>query len=238
MEKITGIIIKVVNYRDHDRIVTILCSDNSHKSVLVRGVRNLKSKRASAVQLFNQVSCEVKRTSNTMYSLVNIKVIDYYQDFKNDYQTFVFYNYFFELIFKTHFNTDEFYKFYDYLMLIIKKNRTGTKTVYLRFLFDLEVLKCLGLAPQIKHCACCANTEIVTLDAKSGGYICQACLTTQMRFFSKKTLVVLRRLVDCNLNELNSIKISSETEQELTLFFNEYMLYNIDFKINSLRFIN
>ncbi len=237
MKQATGIVIKVVNYRDYDRIISILSEQNEIISILARGVRSIKSKRAGSLQLFTKITADIVKTSNSLYTLRTVKIVDYYHDLKNEFENFTYYNYFLEMIFKVHFNSEDQYGFYDLLQKMIELHRKGNKIEGLRFLFDVQLLKYLGLSPQIKHCSACHKTNILTMDARSGGYICHSCYNYKMVKYSQKSLIVLKQLVTCDVDELNSIKLSENVISELKNFFKEYMIFNVDFNINTLNFL-
>ncbi len=59
--KITGLILGRFNYREADRVLTILTRHRGKKKILARSVRKLTSKRAGQVEIFNRIRGQVHR---------------------------------------------------------------------------------------------------------------------------------------------------------------------------------
>ena len=59
--KITGLVLGRFNYKEADRVLTILTRNKGKKKILARSVRKITSKRAGQVEIFNRINGQVHR---------------------------------------------------------------------------------------------------------------------------------------------------------------------------------
>ncbi len=62
--KLTGIVLKRVNFGESDRVVTLFSKERGKLSVVAKGVRKIKSRRAPHLEPFNEVELMLHRGKN------------------------------------------------------------------------------------------------------------------------------------------------------------------------------
>ena len=77
----TGIILKVVDFAEADKLVGVLSHDHGYQEYLARGARRMNSKKAPHLDLFNQIKFQVGRGSNPQL-LIQADTINYYPSIK------------------------------------------------------------------------------------------------------------------------------------------------------------
>lgn len=73
-----GIVLRRTNYGEADRIVTFLTPDNGKISVVVKGVRRLKSKMAGGIELFSVSNLTFMRGRGELGTLVSAQLTTHY----------------------------------------------------------------------------------------------------------------------------------------------------------------
>lgn len=235
--QITGLIIKSINYGDYDKIITIYASDNQLYSVLCKGVRRIKSKRLTAIMLLNLVECEIKKASNSIFTLQDIKVLDHHNYIKEDYEVYLHFNYFCEVIAKYVLNAKESIAMYEYLLEMVKKVQTGFDIQGLRYLFDFRIYFELGITPYLDACCICQSKYVSAFSVSDGGFVCDGCKTHTAMNITPKQVIVLKNLSIADLFLVNSITINPDNILFFNNLFKQYSRYHIHFKINSVDFI-
>ncbi|HEX9007638.1 MAG TPA: DNA repair protein RecO [Patescibacteria group bacterium] len=78
----TGIILKVVDFAEADKLVGVLSHNHGYQEYVARGARRLNSKKAPHLDLFNQIKFQVGRGNNPQL-LVQADTINYYPAIKS-----------------------------------------------------------------------------------------------------------------------------------------------------------
>ena len=84
---------------------------------------------------------------------------------------------------------------------------------------------------------CGKKTDIVTIDADTGGYICKKCYTDQI-IVSDKTVKLIRMYYYVAIDSISIIKISDDVAREINFFINRYYERYTGLYLNSKKFLN
>lgn len=82
--KDTAFVIKRVNVGEADKFITLYSQNNGKVEVLAKGVRKIKSRRASSIELLNLVCFQSVRTRKN-FILTEVEVLNTFEHIKNDY---------------------------------------------------------------------------------------------------------------------------------------------------------
>jgi Recombination protein O N terminal len=83
--KLHCFIIKRKNYREKDKIITVFTKEKGKLTLLAKGIRNIKSKRAGSLELFNQVFMQAAKTGG-MDVITEVELLKTFPQFSKDYQ--------------------------------------------------------------------------------------------------------------------------------------------------------
>jgi DNA repair protein RecO len=83
---INGIVLKSINYKDSDKIYSILTREMGKMSVSARGVRKISSKRAGNLDTLNLVSVRIAEDSKGYKHLEEVKTLNSFKDLKKSYE--------------------------------------------------------------------------------------------------------------------------------------------------------
>lgn len=81
--KLTGVIINRRSLKDSDRFLTIYTKEEGKLSVYAKGVRSVKSKRASELDLFSHISFEIFE-KNERITLTHVDLLDSHRQSKTE----------------------------------------------------------------------------------------------------------------------------------------------------------
>ena len=79
----TGIILRVVDFAEADKLVGILSHHNGYQEFIARGARRMNSKKAPHIDLFNHVKFQIGRGS-TPQMLLQADTINFYPEIKKN----------------------------------------------------------------------------------------------------------------------------------------------------------
>ncbi len=91
--KTTGIILRRTNYREADRILTVLTPNDSQIAVIAKGVRRERSKLAGGIELFAECQLNLVKSSmniDGMWTLTGAQIIKFYDQIMTDYDRLQF----------------------------------------------------------------------------------------------------------------------------------------------------
>lgn len=71
-----GVVIKRTNFGEADRLVTLFTKNHGKVTVVARGVRKLSSKRAGALELFNEVKAQIVKGRGDLDTLAEVEIIN------------------------------------------------------------------------------------------------------------------------------------------------------------------
>ena len=176
--KTKGIVIKSVDYKDSDKIVTIFSADFGIIKARVRGVKKPKAKLAFAIQPFAFLDL-ILIEKGGFYTLINASSIDQFFDLSYDFDKYIFCLAALEVCEKTIRENDINKELFVLLLNLLKNSCYGEVSPMIAFIkFMLESLKFLGFAMSINKCPCCGNdlsNNIFAFSYDFNGMLCAKC---------------------------------------------------------------
>lgn len=91
--KTTGIILRRTNYREADRILTVLTPNDGQIAVIAKGVRRERSKLAGGIELFAECELNLVKSSmniDGMWTLTGARMLKFYDQIMTDYDRLQF----------------------------------------------------------------------------------------------------------------------------------------------------
>ena len=142
--KLTGIIIRESNYREYDKLLTILTKERGKIKVYAFNVRRPNSKKIGIVRLFTFGDFELIEDNN-YYNLQNIILKDSFDNITSDYNNTCYASYFIELADYFGFENLESEKICDVIYYSFKALVRGIVNANLiRRIFELKMLEFQG----------------------------------------------------------------------------------------------
>ena len=197
-----GIVLKTMDFKEKDIILTFLTRDLGKKVGILHGGKSLRSGNAAKAELFVLNHFEFFEKIN--FELVRIKkceLLDSFKSLRRNYLNFLFANYFSELLLKCEIPETESLSYFEMLKKTISELSNNNNGIEIKFDFELNLMKFLGIVPQLDKCIKCSNDiwklffgkkrqsnfpNLYQLDPSLGGIRCPKC-----------------RIVDSTVSDLN-----------------------------------
>ena len=129
---------------------------------------------------------------------------------------------------------------YDILISTIKKINEEINPRILLSIVMLKYLNFLGVLPNLDSCSFCgSNINIVTMDARSFGFVCSECYTNE-KIVNEKALKMLRMLYYVDIDKIKKLDVGEELndiEEFIDNYYEEHtgIYFNIKKKLISLK---
>ncbi len=216
------IVLRSTNYKEYDRIITLLSRENGRIDAQVRGARQVKSQFATASQVFCCAQYEFYQKGGKFF-VTDASVVHDFYGIQSDYEKFTPACVMIELAEKLLQHTTEHELLYDLLLralLTLQKTADGKLALAL---FLADAVRFLGILPQLDGCVICGDgtaEEAGVFSYEEGGMVCGKCTSGGQRVrLSKRFLQVTRCLLDGELPETGTIQSG-----DLVRFFEQYVL--------------
>ncbi len=234
--KVEGIIVNETPYGDTSKIIQLFTKEYGIIGIMCKGVKSLKSRLRALTIKFTYGSFYIYYKENKLSTLKDVDIISDLKIIKNDIILLSYLNYITELITQVFQQSHEKGLYDLYLSGIIKINERLNPLVITNIL-ELKCLPFLGVGLELDSCQICGNkTDIVTLSADEGGYVCKNCYTNQI-LVNLKTIKMVRMYYYVELKSISDLKISEEVITEINFFISRYYEKYTGLYLNSKKFL-
>ena len=175
----TAIVLRHVNYRDNDRMVTLLSPTRGRIDAIIRGCRKPKSHNLNSGELF-ALGDYMMHENGGHITVTSVRLIETFYPLRNDYDRLTCGIYLLNL---TEAAAEPEQPEQELFMLLLHTLSRLTfsdqewKPLLAGFLLHFSA--CQGFKPRLNHCVFCgkrlANDEPVFFDSEEGGAVCETC---------------------------------------------------------------
>lgn len=179
--KLTGVVLRTVDYGESDRVVTLLTRERGKVSAFARGARASRRRFGGTLEPFTLVAAEVRaRSASELLGLESAAVLRGHGGIRGDLARIACAAYAAEVareLVRDHEPHPELFELLvEYLDLV---DRAPARPAGLRA-FELGALRAAGLAPRLDACARCGgeldpSARTVRFDPGHGGALCTGC---------------------------------------------------------------
>lgn len=245
--KVKGIVIKEVQYKDNDKIITLMTDSLGKISCIARGAKKTNSALLASCQLL-VYSEFVLYKGTSFYHINSAETIDTFYNLRIDldklekaYEITKILN---NLVFENQENDGVLSLYLNTLYVIAKKDLDYT---YIRSVFKLKMLALLGYSPSIVRCSSC-NSSMVDKEDKGYYYsfntnsvLCGDCYMklakedeTRLKNgwyikISKAAFYAIYYILASDTKKIYSFKIDSKAEKELEKIADRLYIEQISF---------
>lgn len=205
--KTEGIILKRRNFGEADRILTVFTPSKGKISVLAKGVRRIKSRRAGNVELLNRAVMYLHQ-SKGMPILTEAQTLASSQKIKEDLTLSTYAYHLIELVDKLTAENQENRILYEHLVEVLKRLERKPRQILIRA-FEAKILSNLGFA----------NFQLYTQD------------------LSSNARQLLKDLELFSWDKIEEIKMKEKEALELERFLRYYIERTIEGKLKSRQFL-
>ncbi len=220
LEKVKGIIIKDINYKESSKILHILTREYGNIGVISKGCRNMKSKLRSVSSKLTYGYFYISK-KDELSILIEVDIIDDLKNIKKDFSKIGYLSYLVDLTNQVIKETNNF-SLFDIMSSAIEKINSGFDPMIITNIVELKFLEDLGVKPILDCCSICGSKEeIVTISSDTGGYICRNCYTNQY-VVDLKTIKLLRMFYYVDISKIKELNILDKNKYEINNFLTSY----------------
>lgn len=205
--KTEGIILKRRNFGEADRILTVFTLHRGKISVLAKGVRRIRSRRAGNVELLNRAVMYLHQ-SKGMPILTEAQTLASFQKIKEDLTLSTYAYHLIELVDRLTAENQENRILYEHLVEVLKRLERKPRQILIRA-FEAKILSNLGFA----------NFQLYTQD------------------LSSNVRQLLKDLELFSWDKIEEIKMKEKEALELERFLRYYIERTIEGKLKSRQFL-
>ncbi len=227
--KTTGIVIKEIDFKDNDKIITILTKDLGKISAMVKGAKKTNSPYLASSQ-YLVYSEFILYQGKTFYHVNSTTVLDTFYDLRIDYDKL---NYAFEMTKLLFTVCQENEKCEDVLKLflnVLHFIKIGEKDPELLLnIFKLRLLNYLGYKPYLSNCANCMQKieDKYYYSISNRGMLCEKCIQSvdnnSLLELKKGAYMAILYITNVELKKVFSFTVSKEVNKEINNFTKLYL---------------
>ena len=247
IKKVEGIVTGEQNYSESSKILKIFTRDLGLISVISKGCKKPKSNLHEGSNNLIYGIFDISYKEDGLSTLVGIDIKNNFKNITMDYKDLAKKMYAFtiidismQVIPDKEIDEEEKKKIYDILISTLNKINDGINPRVLLSIVMLKYLNFLGVLPNLDSCAFCgSNYDIITMDARSFGFVCRECYTNE-KIVNEKALKLLRMLYYVDIDKIKQLDVGEEIEDIEEFIDNYYeehtgIYFNIKKKLITLK---
>jgi len=239
---IFGIVIREVQYKESDKILTVLTGSLGKITVYAKGVKNIKSKNSASVQLFCHSEFELVETGG-WYRLKTAILKNSFYGLRSDALRFALASYFLDV---TNTVTGEENDETEVLRLLLNtlhalSEKQDIPLWLIKGAFELKLMQVCGYLPELNYCQVCAcdlpENEPCYFSFSEGCVSCSECTKNALLSgaeipntmkLSYPVIQAMRFICESELSRFLSFRLHETFRNEFSLITEKYLLYRTE----------
>ena len=236
--KTDGLVVRQVNYKDNDQILTVLTKEHGLMTLKARGVRSRSSRLKGACQLLAYSEFTVFENRG-FHTIDEANAIQMFPELRTDIELLSLASYFAqvaEVLSQEDMPNPELLSLTLNALYALCRRLCTPELV--KAAFELRAACLGGYTPELSGCAVCGDPEPDRFDVRGGILCCASCSAGKgLRLpVSPGSLAAMRYLVSCDAKRLFSFRLEGRAVKELCDLTETYLqtqlergFYTLDF---------
>ncbi len=238
--KTEGVIIRVRDYSEADRIVTLFSRDYGKVQAIAKGCRKQQSRKRGIIQLFTYGEFALYRGRN-LDTITQCESKESFGILRENLERMAYGAYMAELL-DGFITSGEPHEDLFNLTLICLHLLTVEDPELVRRTFETRIMALLGYQPHLDDCVNCGrplNGPRVAFSSRMGGSLCELCAHHDIDSLacSIGSLHMLKRLAGWDLKRLGVLKLTGNTRQEIGKILKTYISQRLEREIKAEEFL-
>lgn len=237
-DKLNGIVLRYADYKENDRILTVLTRERGIVSLTARGVRSAKPNNACAVK--DSFCCGefVVYERNGIEYISSSSVIEAFYPIREDYDRFSAAAQIADIVKRAAdiSKNDEMFMLVYYAFSFLAYGKASHRDLFIGFIAKFIAIE--GYEPIITYCVNCGksvlNYKRIRFSNSLGGSLCDECSSNEADY-AAESMEALRRIILLDSRELDRIRLSETMQTDLFKLLSEHMRYSIGQSIRPLK---
>ena len=209
-DKVTGIILKQSDYKDHSVLLSVLTREYGKVSFVASGARKITSKNAMNILPYTKSEFIFDyKEGKTIFRLKSATTIQLHRGLHEDLMRSSIAAILSEIADVFTYQSDDYglaQRLYDLLDQGLTMLETETNSQLVLALFLSEVASLGGVSPNVDECVICGSTKVVGISVADGGFVCERCLpSTQATRYTPEQLKQFRLLTKAKLEHYSIV---------------------------------
>lgn len=234
--KTEGIVLRVRNLGEADRIVTVYTKEQGKLSTVARGARRIRNRLLSPTQVFTHGRYMIF-PGKSLHNLSQADIIHSGQNLRDDLEKFAYASYITELLDSLTPEEDPSEGVFPLLAGALSLAEKGRLKLAARA-FEIRLMRELGYEPELYKCLNCreslANNVYFT---QQGGTLCSKCRIPDSTSVTNGTWELMKKLLEWDLSRLTVLHPAATNEEELRRIMRKYLDYRLEYPLKSLDFL-
>jgi DNA repair protein RecO (recombination protein O) len=229
----TGLVLRLTDYKDSSRILTVLTSTEGKLTVSARGALRRGSRLAAASQLFAYSHMTLYH-SRDRWTMTEAQTIELFSGLSGELELLALGSYFAELLETI---SDEDSPNPEVLSLglnaLFALSRNEKDPLLIKAAFEIRLMCLAGFEPLVSACSICGKTEPSEprLDLKGGIVRCRTCKadgSNETAPLDTASLDALRYIASCDAKKIFSFKLPDDARSRLSRASEAYVSAQLD----------
>ena len=225
MEKVEGIVCRVLDYKDSSKILYIY-TKFGQISIIARGVKKLSSLSRNLSQIGNIIS--FMDSGKDLATLKDGELINDFESIHFDLETFTYLSHMLELAYHVIDHQSNHQKMYNFMERLMKMMNEGMDAEIISIIFELKLLHFLGYGLNFKGCNQCDSDDLV-FSVSDGGLICKRHMMPNSATFDEDIYTKMKAFYYMNIDQYYIVNLSHNERimmrHILDLLYDEYVGY-------------
>lgn len=235
--EVDGFILSEIAYGETSKIINVFTENYGIIGIICKNAKSLKNKNRVATMKLTYARFNIKYKKDKLSTLISADIINPLKLIKSDIILISFLSYISDLTYQVLKQSSSYKDIYYDLIGVVKKLESGLDPIVLTNILEIKYLKYLGILFDLNTCVVCnSNTNIITIDAYKGGFICKNCLGNEF-VVNEKVIKLLKMYYYVDVNSLKDIKIESSIKKTINTFLDMYYDRYTGLYLNSKEFL-
>ena len=223
--KATGIVARCVNYKESDKILTLITREYGRIDAAARGSRKTSSRLLACTQQFCYGEFVLYKKGER-YSVRQGEIIDSFYALRSDYEKLCAGSGMLSAAEKLSLPGEPDEALFMWTVYFLSALcHSGANPVDLSLCFIVKIMAHAGYRPMLACCALCNKTvsrEELILDASAGGIVCGECASHRAIRVHSLSKEALERMLLVSPENLANVRLPAYVREELSQFLPEY----------------
>lgn len=237
---VRGLVLRVVNYNDHDALLTVLTYAHGKLTVKARGLRRKNSPLMAPCQLLAYSEFTLFEHRG-MYTINEANSVELFLNIRTDLQHLSLCSYFAQV---SDVLCQEDIPSPELLSLVLNcfyaVSKMGKPESMVKAVFEMRAACIAGYTPDLSRCSVCGSDKPEQFNVSEGRLECGGCAQRNeagLRVpFSIGALEAMRYICSCGSKQLFSFQVGDDTSRELSQITELYLSTQLERGFSSLDF--
>lgn len=259
-KKTEAIVIKAINLREADKIITFFSREYGKIQGIAKGIRKMKTRYSGKLELFTRVNVIFFQKAEALEGVglqgahpllrvTQVDVVEMFPSLHTDFNKIVGASYIAEFLNKVFEDYDHTHP--EVYALVCETLRTLAGTDQIRNIlpaFEIKLLVHLGYAPILDYCSNCGErnldvahtlTSQLGFSSATGGVLCSRCkpLKKESLAVTMQAIRVLQQLFIAKMSQIPMVPLPKEQYQEIKIILTNYFQYHVGLSLKTETFV-